>query len=339
MRFRIALFAIVALALSFSLLLYFIEQGQFGSIFPQSLQSSDFLGQWYNTGSNASAIAFSSLVIAVNQGTYTITVVQPCYGCIPSGNFQWSALLTVNPPNAHAFYAFQLGGSVDLQLKLLNRTSMQIKESFEVPEFAYGLAISSGIKFEQFAKIPITYATTSYSTTTYSQTSSVTVAFEGKDFTLPKVGPNGLTGETVTLSSYYGRVVVLEFIMPWDRSSQKMVPVLEKLYEQYGGQNVVFLTVSGSWPACPVEMSCPANSVEPGTPAASASDAAQFIRSYGSTWTYVYDSSNKAFNLYGVGGVPYFLVLGKTGRTITWIQGMPSYDALAAAIEQGLRAG
>jgi thiol-disulfide isomerase/thioredoxin len=132
------------------------------------------------------------------------------------------------------------------------------------------------------------------------------------DFTLPVVGPNGLTGQKVTLSSFRGKVVLLEFMVPWCVHCQNMAPVLEQLYQQYGPQNVVFISVSGSWNG------------------ASANDAAQFIQRYHSSWIYVYDSSNGVFNTYGVDSSPTFFIITKNGEIAGTYSGQVAYDTLAA---------
>ena len=90
-----------------------------------------------------------------------------------------------------------------------------------------------------------------------------------------------------------------------------MAPTLEKLHEQFD-QNVVFLSVAGAWNG------------------ASGNDAAQFIRTYGSTWTYVYDSSNSIFTMYGVNQTPTFFLISKNGQIAGTYQGEVAYDTLAA---------
>jgi len=143
-------------------------------------------------------------------------------------------------------------------------------------------------------------------TTTTSQTGGA------PDFTLPVVDQNGLTGQTVSLSSFQGKVVLLEFMEPWCTHCQKMAPVLDKLYQQFGSQNIVFLSVAGAWNG------------------ASANDASQFIRTYQSTWTYVYDSSNSIFSMYGVTQTPTFVMIAKNGQVVGTYQGEVAYDSLAA---------
>ena len=147
-------------------------------------------------------------------------------------------------------------------------------------------------------------------TTTTSQTGGA------PDFTLPVVDQSGLTGEMVSLSSFHGKVVFLEFMVPWCTHCQKMAPVLEKLYQQFGSLNVVFLSVSGAWNG------------------ATASDAAQFIRAYQSTWTYVFDSSNTIFTMYGVNQTPTFFLITKKGEIAGQYQGEVAYETLAADISR-----
>lgn len=132
------------------------------------------------------------------------------------------------------------------------------------------------------------------------------------DFNLPVVGPNGLTGQKVSLSSFRGKVVLLEFMEPWCSHCQSMVPVLESLRQEYGTQNVVFLSVSGPW-----------NS-------ATADDAARFIRDYHSNLIYVYDSSGTTFNAYGVTATPTFFIIDKSGRVATTYQGEVAAQTIAA---------
>ena len=95
------------------------------------------------------------------------------------------------------------------------------------------------------------------------------------DFTLPVIGPNGQTGQSITLSSLRGKVVFIEFMEPWCAHCQNMAPIMEDLYKQYGG-NVTFISVSGPWQGATI------------------ADTSTFIRTYGSSWTYVYDSSGSS---------------------------------------------
>jgi len=149
---------------------------------------------------------------------------------------------------------------------------------------------------------------------TYSTTGSLTQSGGAPDFTLPVVNAGGLTGQTVTLSSFRGRVVLLEFMEPWCPHCQHMAPLLDSLHTQYGNGSVVFISVAGPWNG------------------ATANDAANFIHNYGTAWVYVYDSSGTAFADYGVSATPTFFIIGKNGSVLSTFQGEQTSDTLSAAI-------
>ena len=118
----------------------------------------------------------------------------------------------------------------------------------------------------------------------------------------------------MTLSSFRGKVVFLEFMEPWCPHCQNMAPILDGLYTQYGKGNVVFLTVAGPWNG------------------ATANDAANFIGKYGSSWIYVYDSSGTIFSEYGVNSTPTFYIIGTDGSVSTSLTGEQTSSTLAGAI-------
>jgi thiol-disulfide isomerase/thioredoxin len=147
-----------------------------------------------------------------------------------------------------------------------------------------------------------------------SVTTSLSQSGLAPDFTLPVVGPNGLTGQTVTLSSFRGKVVLLEFMEPWCPHCQDMAPILGGLYTQYGKGNVVFLSVAGPWDG------------------ATANDAANFISKYGTGWVYVYDSTGTVFSEYGVNSTPTFYIIGTDGTVSSNLVGEQSSNTLAGAL-------
>jgi thiol-disulfide isomerase/thioredoxin len=151
------------------------------------------------------------------------------------------------------------------------------------------------------------------STTTTIGTTSGTSS--GLDFTLPEVGQNGLTGQWISLSQFRGKVVFLEFMEPWCPHCQSMMPTLERLYQEFGPQNVVFLTVAGPWET-------------------TADDTAKFIRDYNSRLTYVYDSSGTVFNMFGVNSTPTFFIIGKNGEILQTYNGEVAYDTFAADLNR-----
>lgn len=152
---------------------------------------------------------------------------------------------------------------------------------------------------------------------TYSSTVTLAKSNGAPDFTLHVVTADGLSAQTTSLSSYQGKVVVLEFMEPWCPHCQNMASVLESLYAQYGSGNVVFLSVAGPWNG------------------ATAGDAASFIHNYntyGTNWVYVYDSSGIVFSNYGVNSTPTFFIIGKDGSISDTFQGEQTSGTLSGAI-------
>ena len=160
--------------------------------------------------------------------------------------------------------------------------------------------------------VSLTTISTVTSTVTFATaTEATTVA---GDFTLPIVGSKGLTGGNLTLSSFRGSVVVLQFIQASCPVCQKTVPFMEKLYGEYAKKGVVFIAVAGPWDS-------------PGA-------VGEFIQRYNSSLTYVYDSTGEVFRTYGVRAVPTLFVLSKGGTVSSSYVGAPSYDVIAKAIDE-----
>ena len=137
------------------------------------------------------------------------------------------------------------------------------------------------------------------------------------DFTLPVVNANGLTGQKISLSSFRGKVVLLEFMLASCVHCQSVAPQLENLYQQFGSQNVVFISIAGQGYG------------------ESASDVSNFIKNYRSSWIYVYDSSNTVFSSYGVQATPMFFIIAKNGQVATACdQGETCGQTLAADLKR-----
>lgn len=153
----------------------------------------------------------------------------------------------------------------------------------------------------------------SISSKTYTSTASLSQPNSLPDFTLPVVGSNGLTGETITLSSFRGKVILLEFMEPSCPHCQHMASVLAALNSEYGG-NVVFVSVSGPWEGM------------------TAQDTANFVRTYVASWTIVFDSSGIVFSNYGVQSTPTFFIISRDGIVSSTFQGEQTHDTLAGAL-------
>ncbi len=179
----------------------------------------------------------------------------------------------------------------------------------------------AGIPFIILIVVWGVYSVTQPSTSIQPHTTSSIAVSSGSyapDFTLPMVGPSGPTGGSVSLSSLRGRVVFLEFMEPWCPHCQSMAPVLEQLHQRYGG-NVSFISVAGPWNG------------------ANQNDVASFERQYGSSWSYLYDSSGSIMNMYGVSGTPTFFIINRNGSIAASLQGDQNYASLENLILQSLR--
>jgi peroxiredoxin len=131
---------------------------------------------------------------------------------------------------------------------------------------------------------------------------------------MPLVGHGGLTGGNLTLSSFRGSLVVLQFIRASRPFCQKAASFMEKLYGEYAKRGVFFITIAGPW--------------------YSSTAVGEFIQRYNSSLTYVYDSTGEVFHEYGVKAVPTLFVLSKGGTVTSSYVGAPPYDVIAKAIDE-----
>jgi peroxiredoxin len=138
------------------------------------------------------------------------------------------------------------------------------------------------------------------------------------DFRLPVVTSAGLSDQSVTLSSFRGKVVILEFMLSSCHVCQEMQSSLAYVNHLYRDRDVVFLSVAGTLNG------------------ATAQSTADFIKYYNSTWTHVLDSDNAVFAQYKVQGTPTYLIIGKDGKILSRFQGLVATNALITAIDLGL---
>ena len=199
-------------------------------------------------------------------------------------------------------------------LSLLTQAALPIQSMSHPP---YSASISSHAHNFRLSIIGYNdFATSSYSILTSSASSA-------RDFTLPIIGPDGLTGQSISLSVYRGKVILLEFMQPGCPHCQIMASVLEKLYKQHAA-DVVFVSV---------------------VVGASVDDTAKFIRDSGwvlplarPSWVYLYDTSGSTLDLYGVSVAPTFFVIGRDSSIVTSLQGEQSYDTLQNVLAQASKA-
>jgi thiol-disulfide isomerase/thioredoxin len=147
---------------------------------------------------------------------------------------------------------------------------------------------------------------------------SIGVGDVAPDFELQAVGPDGLTGQTASLSSFRGRVVLLEFMVSWCPNCRAMAPQVEALRENYEPKGVVFISVAGTFQG------------------ADENSTAAFIRDYGAQWTHVLDLDNSVFSKYHVQGTPTYFIIDRDGKIVKTYQGITSPAYLSSALDAAL---
>ncbi|MCL2804830.1 MAG: TlpA family protein disulfide reductase [Treponema sp.] len=121
-----------------------------------------------------------------------------------------------------------------------------------------------------------------------------------QDFTL-----QNLNGENVTLSSYKGKVVLLNFWATWCPPCRDEMPSMETLYKRYKNQGLELLAV---------------NLRE--NPAA----VRQFIQRGGYTFPIPLDTNGRVSGNYGVEAIPTTYVIDREGMIIGRIVGAIHWD-------------
>jgi len=109
-----------------------------------------------------------------------------------------------------------------------------------------------------------------------------------------------LAGDTVTLASLQGEVVLLNLWATWCVPCRTETPYLQELSEQYGDQgfHVVGISLDTGDAADQVEM---------------------FVEEYGVTYTILHDPQMRGMELYQVPGLPATFMIDREG-TIRWIR-------------------
>ena len=130
-------------------------------------------------------------------------------------------------------------------------------------------------------------------------------------FTLPRLDRPG----SLSLSSLRGNVVVLNFWQSACIPCEREAPALQRVWERYRDDGVVFVGVDG-WDL--------------------AGDARSFIERYKVTYPQVFDGPGTTYDRYGVPPWPQTFIVDRDGRAVDHKLGELSEDELAARIERVL---
>jgi len=134
-----------------------------------------------------------------------------------------------------------------------------------------------------------------------------------RDFTLPLLG-----GGNAALSSYKGKVVILNFWATWCPPCRVEMPSMETLYQRFNAQGLEILAVDIG---------------------ESASAIQQFIRSAGYTFPVLLDSANRVSSIYGIEAIPTTYIIDREGKIIGRVIGSIIWDnqRVIAAIDALLK--
>jgi thiol-disulfide isomerase/thioredoxin len=116
-----------------------------------------------------------------------------------------------------------------------------------------------------------------------------------------------MSGKTVRLSDYKGKVVLLEFWATWCPPCRASVPGLEKLHKAYKDKGLVLLAVSmdeGGW-----------------------DEVQSYVKESGITYTVLKGTEDVAMK-YRVINIPMMLVLNKEGKIAKRYLGMANDEDL-----------
>jgi thiol-disulfide isomerase/thioredoxin len=155
------------------------------------------------------------------------------------------------------------------------------------------------------------------SATTSPKPGYVGVGDTAPDFSLRIVTEEGLTPQSLSLSSFRGKVVLVEFLVSWCQACRQMEPAVGDLYKIYGPEEVEFLSVAGTYGG------------------ATAESTSQFIKEFRSPWAYLLDTTSGVFEMYGIQATPTFFIISREGKVLARIEG-GSYEQLAVAITNAL---
>ncbi|MBI4636671.1 MAG: TlpA family protein disulfide reductase [Candidatus Rokubacteria bacterium] len=125
------------------------------------------------------------------------------------------------------------------------------------------------------------------------------------DFTVP-----GLTGQTLRLSDFKGKVVLLNFWATWCPPCKEEMPSMERLYRRYKDKGFTILAVS----------------IDSG----SAAPVAAFVKKFGLTFPIGLDPEFAVANLYTVRALPSTFLIDRSGALTALAMGPRDFDSRAA---------
>jgi len=123
---------------------------------------------------------------------------------------------------------------------------------------------------------------------------------DSRDFTLPL-----LDGSSASLSSYKGKVVILNFWATWCPPCRSEMPSMETLYKRFKDQGLEILAV---------DIGENLNTVQ------------QFIKTKNYTFPVMLDSKSQISGIYGIEAIPTTFIIDRDGKIIGRVTGSIHWD-------------
>jgi peroxiredoxin len=118
-----------------------------------------------------------------------------------------------------------------------------------------------------------------------------------------------LDGKTVSIASYKGKVVLLDFWATWCGPCRKALPELKDLLQKNTGKPLVVISVSAD---------------------ENAKAAQEFVRANGMTWPQALDSQGKvAYGVFGIESLPSYVLIDAQGRIAYLMKGWAPFSTSA----------
>ncbi|OGR32255.1 MAG: hypothetical protein A2091_04885 [Desulfuromonadales bacterium GWD2_61_12] len=124
------------------------------------------------------------------------------------------------------------------------------------------------------------------------------------DFTL-----QALSGESVSLAQYRGKIVFLNFWATWCPPCRAELPAMQRLNEVFAGRDFVMLAVNVEEDAAEV--------------------LPQFLKEYPHSYRILLDVEAKVQELYGVDKLPETFIIDKQGKVVERILGARDWSSTA----------
>jgi cytochrome c biogenesis protein CcmG/thiol:disulfide interchange protein DsbE len=121
--------------------------------------------------------------------------------------------------------------------------------------------------------------------------------------------------ETISLASYRGKAVILNFWASWCEPCKREAPMLEAAWRRHRQRGLVVLGVDAQ---------------------DFRADARRFVDRYGITYPVVHDGPGSSLGRYGLTGFPETWFVDRRGRLVGYVRGEFSQEELDRNIEKAL---